>query len=432
MDDLKFFNKAFVHDYKNILRNRVIDKIEKMTDEKFAEYDNETLINYFFNSLDLNPLIIHDKDAPDIKITKRIDEEKRYNSWYGYGIPKQPEYWIDRVENLYFNISVRLTGNSEFAFLRPSTYTGSLGGDDYENINLNTNNKDDCSILTVTLKKSVNDAGKIEDIKEAIHKEFLGCISLFEKNLNTVNSEVMRFKNDIIEVIKRTVEGRKKHLSITANVFKQFSIPLNSNNAIKFAQPLTIHKRNMQLPSKPQKQETCSFYIKQSDVDKINELIYNYLSSMERTPKTYVNSDENDIRNSILAILNTQYSNATGETFSNHGKTDIFIGKYGAAAYIAECKIWKGEKVFHEAIDQLISYTTYKECKGTLLFFNKTNKDFNRILENLLENIKNYKNFTSLESSHENIFHFTVLKEDGSKFPIQLMIFNFYYNTEID
>lgn len=72
-------------------------------------------------------------------------------------------------------------------------------------------------------------------------------------------------------------------------------------------------------------------------------------------------------------MLNTQYSNATGETFSNKGKTDIYIGHYNKAAYIAECK-WKGEQVLLEAIEQLLGYTTWKDCAGTLLFFNKQNK----------------------------------------------------------
>ncbi|MBS2965999.1 hypothetical protein KGA66_23340 [Actinocrinis puniceicyclus] len=37
--------------------------------------------------------------------------------------------------------------------------------------------------------------------------------------------------------------------------------------------------------------------------------------------------------------------------------------------FVGECKIWEGESKFTEAIDQLLSYLTWRDTKGTLLLF---------------------------------------------------------------
>jgi hypothetical protein len=57
---------------------------------------------------------------------------------------------------------------------------------------------------------------------------------------------------------------------------------------------------------------------------------------------------------------------ATGETFNFQGKTDILIRAQGKNIFIAECKFWKGEKVFLETIDQLLSYLSWRDSKAAI------------------------------------------------------------------
>ena len=83
-------------------------------------------------------------------------------------------------------------------------------------------------------------------------------------------------------------------------------------------------------------------------------------------------------------MLGTHYDNVTGETFRNRGKTDIHIPFGDHVAYIAECKIWHGPKAFLAAIEQLFSYTTWRDTKVSVIVFNKENKSF----ENVLQGIK--------------------------------------------
>ena len=94
----------------------------------------------------------------------------------------------------------------------------------------------------------------------------------------------------------------------------------------------------------------------------------------------------------LLATLNTYYQNATGETFRKVGKADINIEFDNKAAFIAECKIWYGEKAFNDAIKQLLNYSTLKDLKLSLIIFNKEERSFINILEKIEKWVKEKQN----------------------------------------
>jgi hypothetical protein len=69
-------------------------------------------------------------------------------------------------------------------------------------------------------------------------------------------------------------------------------------------------------------------------------------------------------------MLNTHYEGgATGETFNAAGKTDILIRVEDRTVFIGECKWWSGPSAVGEALDQLFSYTTWRDTKLALIFF---------------------------------------------------------------
>lgn len=149
--------------------------------------------------------------------------------------------------------------------------------------------------------------------------------------------------------------------------------------------PLTKPETKAQ-PSEP--------YIKDSDYENINNIIYMCGTSMEKTARTYYNNQEEELRDILLAALNTHYESATGETFRKIGKTDIQIEFENKAAFIGECKIWGGERLFESAIQQVINYSTWHDAKVSVIIFNKKNQSFPPILKKITEwadaNAKSY------------------------------------------
>ncbi|MXP74588.1 hypothetical protein GN277_04100 [Lachnospiraceae bacterium WCA-9-b2] len=150
---------------------------------------------------------------------------------------------------------------------------------------------------------------------------------------------------------------------------------------------------------------------------------------MEKTARTFSKLLEEELRDIILSNLNTHYQGtASGETFNKIGKTDIYIPFDNKAAYVAECKIWHGSKKFVEAIDQLCSYTTWRETKTSLIIFNKENKDFESLLDSIdqaLNASDRCKNIIRLEHNQwQGIFS----KESDSKdtLTINVMVYDLY------
>jgi len=81
---------------------------------------------------------------------------------------------------------------------------------------------------------------------------------------------------------------------------------------------------------------------------------------------------------------------ANGECFRKKGKTDLSIEYENRAAFVAECKIWAGKKVFSSALAQLQSYTTWRDNKLCLVIFSR-NKDFFKVLNEIKETIPPFK-----------------------------------------
>jgi hypothetical protein len=68
--------------------------------------------------------------------------------------------------------------------------------------------------------------------------------------------------------------------------------------------------------------------------------------------------------------LNSNFEgSARGEVFNGAGKTDILIQHDDRNAFIGECKVWRGEKQFGDAIDQLVGYTVWRDTKAALILF---------------------------------------------------------------
>lgn len=90
--------------------------------------------------------------------------------------------------------------------------------------------------------------------------------------------------------------------------------------------------------------------------------------------------------------LNGHYQGqGTGETFNSCGKTDILIRVEDRNIFIAECKIWGGQKQLNDAIDQLLGYLTWRDTKTSLIIFSRV-KDFTAMLRTLWTTVEVHPN----------------------------------------
>jgi hypothetical protein len=149
--------------------------------------------------------------------------------------------------------------------------------------------------------------------------------------------------------------------------------------------------------------------------------------AIELSPATFFGLSEDDIRNILLVSLNCSYEgNATGETFSKQGKTDILIKESGKCIFIAECKIWKGPAGLTGAIDQLLGYTTWRNTKTAILLFNK-NKGISEVLEKIVPTVEEHSQFkrTVFKEAGRSIFRFVIRNKDHPDRELQLAVLVF-------
>ena len=147
---------------------------------------------------------------------------------------------------------------------------------------------------------------------------------------------------------------------------------------------MSLKKRKLSF-SRPTPNATheAAHSISDADYEAINTIIGDCGSLMEQAPESFASLNEEQLRDYLRGMLGTHYDNVTGETFRNKGKTDIHIPFGDHVAYIAECKIWHGRKAFLSALEQLFSYTTWRDTKVSVIVFNKENKNFEKVLEEI-------------------------------------------------
>lgn len=416
--DTKFFNKKDINMFYNEVYNKVANDFLNMTDKDILSYDKDELIEYLYLKYEPETLVLNDLDSPNIKMEQIPVMETRRDL---FSFDRNATYQVS-VEYVFWYFKIRLIGNIDAIDIRPRHFSYTLNRD-YENIEINKYPKNGIYELTVITRLELQKASTDPNIKELVYNEFKKSLKLFQQNLNTVNSEIcstrLRLKNDI----SKMVEKRINITNATNSVFEKFAIPVTTKEST--SRPIIINKKIIDLPNKKQI-DSVQYYIESSDIKEINEHIFSFCSSMERCPGAYKNNSEEDIRYTILSSLNTRFSNATGETFSHKGKTDIFIGKLDKMAYIAECKIWSDKTKLKNAVSQLMGYTTWKDCSGTLLIFNKTNKDFKKLLNNIESTITEMDEVVNFRQIKDNLFEFQIKKKENQDImKITTMVFDY-------
>lgn len=266
--------------------------------------------------------------------------------------------------------------------------------------------------------------------------------SSLDFNLNTIKqyvgwskSQVDSFNESLPRLAKESVDFRREKLIKQNFIIDMLGIPLKQKNGAPSFEPIKVSKRMTKpLPPPPKEGYKPEPGITDSEYDNILKLIRHSAISFEKTPKTFCVHDEEELRDIILSQLNAVYEgDATSETFNKSGKTDILISESGRSAFIAECKIWRGQKNTFEAIDQLLGYLTWRDCKTALVIFNKNNKNFSQILGSIETIVSSHPSCLSKveqKDSNEWLYKMRAKDDEGRTVIMNVMLFNIYFQTD--
>lgn len=349
-------------------------QIAKLQDRDMDNTDRDAWVDYFCSQCEIDALTIY-QASYEIDLEEKTLAE--YNHWHRM-LPYGPEHYAR--PGIRATCKVPFTGDPELLTLQPNSHTLLP----FEVDRIIRPGKDGIGYIMLAFEVFQRDA-----TSEVIKKHFDDEIGSIVSEAERVNVEAARFNESFRGPIESAVDDRISQLDKLSTIRQDLNIPLNRVKDAPMAKPIPLPKKRLEFSRpKPREDGEASYSISDADYEAINVVIGECGALMEQAPGAYSALDEEQLRDIIRATLGTHWDNVSGETFRNRGKTDIYIPFESHAAYIAECKVWHGRKLFLKAIEQLFSYTTWRDTKVSVVVFNKENKSYGSVLSSI-DNILN-------------------------------------------
>jgi hypothetical protein len=257
------------------------------------------------------------------------------------------------------------------------------------------------------------------------------AIDALEQMLGFVREETNAFNESLPEFAGQCFAKRKAALLDQAGFLANLGVPLRegTNSAI-VSVPFPQEKLVISKPIMPSTAFAPEPVLSDTTYRRILEICYSVGVAMERTPCSFAPMNEADYRNMFLMTLSSHFESTTGETFNNKGKTDILVRYQGKNAFVAECKIWSGKKNHHRAIDQILSYLTWRDSKAAIFYFVR-NCELSEVLSQIVERTPSHVEFARMVGRPQEAwldFRFRLPRDTSREVHLAVLAFHFRPN----
>lgn len=382
-----------------------------MSDGQLLGNSHDYLVAYFLEKYTFESLSLGDED-PSMRKQERCKISKYLHDPFDRGMYGRDYVEVDGVR---VSFAYPYHGNADLFRCKASTF--SLSG--YPSIEVQK------GYIVLKSERQIYSNADAPSGRE-IAAELNSQSESIRSGVEYLARDIAAYNSTLSSSIESALAKRENLSKKLTNLFAELEIPVEQK---KTADGNIALRKKLRLESKPESCET-NCYISDVIYEEILDIIRNCYATCERTPATYTSLDEEALRDLALVPLNCQYEGrATGETFRNKGKTDISIEEKNRAAFVAECKIWKGRKNFTAAIEQLLGYLTWRDSKTALLIFSR-NKNFKEVLQAAKEAWSEDDRCISLKEPRENEFDCKYVFEGkpGDTTRIRVMVFDLYYS----
>lgn len=397
-----------VLDYLRKLYGELEGEIDSFADEKIVNCDVDEWTEYLTEKYRVEPISFYVDYA-----TRSIQKTqiKRNNPWGHFGdVYGEPQFYM--VDGCNIDYKVPFSGDDVLLKCTPSTYIMTS----FEIFGFQKPSNTNYGFITIRLSYTNQEMkGFGDNLEEKVNSDFRNQFSSFEKMSGYANDDIRSYNENLTSNVQQLLNKRREKADVFFSFSKALKIPLNLNSSSPNLTPIPLkkpHRASLTEP-KPHAQEQ-QFYIDDADFENIIKIIHLCGAVLEESARTFNRFNEEELRDYIKGMLSSHYENAvTGETFRRVGKTDIQIQREDKAAFIAECKVWHGIKLFSDAIEQLFCYATWKDTKLSLVIFNKENKNFAGVQQQVQSWLK--ENCKSCKQWNSNIWDCVKYREDTGR-----------------
>jgi hypothetical protein len=395
------FNKYYLSEFIKAYRKKLQEDIDKI--EATDATNIEDLVERLKARATINPIELKDPKPSEPKETTRPRQ-----NMFG-------ESYNEKVYEIY--VTIPFEGNKDLFYCSPSTSTV---------VYLDKNFTINSSSVTGTIF--------LKDLDPTtFNSELSKVVGTLKTNLPRVHAEIKPWNDGLENLIRQSLENRKGVVAKKHDFMEKIGLKVNPTSD-DYLVPNPVKKRTI---PKPATKNTTSpkkelVPILQEEVyNDIKEVLYNVGEAIERKPSLYKDKYEEDLRDVFLLFLETRYESTSGvgEAFNKKGKTDILLkyAKDGSNLFVAECKFWKGQKKFLEAIDQLLGYLTHRDSKTALMVF-INQKEPSALIETAKTEITNHPQFKRhIKDNHDTSISYEMTLPDDSKKIIQMEVMFFHF-----
>ena len=332
---------------------RMRNEIDNLGEDHLLNTRQEELSEYFLQKYRVELLRIDESQIQMEYEDVQIDVSQRFG-YFAYHTGRTTYVTGTRII-----FHVPFSGDKALFRLRPSTFSFELP---YMTVT------DSEMILVYDMTPAEMEADPNE-----IRGNFDSQLAKLKQWLEWIESDVAPFNAALPSKVSHAISSRREKILKDKNLAETIGFPLRRKPGLTETyvapQVKRILRPALPPPISPYKPEPI---LEAEEYEYILTILNSMAVTMERNPKVFSGMDEESLRHFFLAVLNSHYEGqATGETFNYEGKTDILVRVEGKNIFVAECKFWKGQESLTGAIDQLLSYATWRDTKTAILVFNR-------------------------------------------------------------
>jgi len=385
--------------FSNVDWFSVQDHQRKQLTDEVAGFDGNRLLNtsaddlsgYFENKYSINVPVLRENEIVADQRETQIDVSR--DPMRDIRDSSRPFY----IPGTIVEITVPFDGEAEAFKVQPTTYTSSPPIGEVKG-----------SSLVLRIQGTDLNA---EQVRGSIDRS----LSEIKSHLETLRKDAAGLNSQLRQLAREAIDRRRNKLLENQSLVSSLGFPLKErHDAPKtYVAPEVRRKITPALPpasTAPYKPEPA---LSVADYEHILSVIQNMAQVMELSPSAFATMDEESLRSHFLVQLNGHYQGgATGETFNYEGKTDILIRAKGKNIFIGECKYWGGPKKLLETIDQLLSYSSWRDTKVAVIIFNRK-KNFTAVIDAIQPTLETHPNFKrSIGRQSETSFRYTFAHRD--------------------
>lgn len=407
----------YEHDLDGTLRTHLAGigaRVDAIPQDQFMNARPEDVVEHLVSQITVDPLVLYEDRAEMEQKETQIDVAAwRDRNPFG---DSGPIY----VAGLAVTVAIPFTGDEDLWTFRPNLWQTV-----FPRGRVSPARGNDVGHLYVDMAQPADEAP--ERFKSRLDDE-LKSIRFY---VDAQRKQIEQFNADLRAAIRPAVDARRTRIQKHQGLKDVLGIPLKRREGAPSVEPIKLTRKLVRpLPPPPKSGYQTEPGISDKDYAHILSVIRHEGRTFETTPKTYAVHDEEELRDILLAHLNGHYQgDATAETFRRGGKTDIRIEDNNRAAFVAECKIWNGPKDLSQAIDQLLGYLTWRDCKAALIVFNKHNAKFGAIVDEIPSIFKSHEKFRGAllpGSGGEWQFRMSSREDEGRNIRVHVFVFNVY------